>query len=795
MRYGMLLIIYWLLTATTALATTEEIEQRVVSMDTASLLSQTLLIGYNANDRNGVVSRSNAGLKELVRKYRPGGVVLFKRNFDFSRDAQHARRHIHQLITDLQAASLFHHNDQRGIPLWVAVDHEGGSLLQLKKGVTRIPSAMHIATSRNAPLAFRVGQLMGRDLYTLGFNMLLGPVADINNNDEEDVIGKRAYGSNKELVAQMASAVMEGIQSSSVLAVVKHYPGHGDSRGNPHFTLPIIQYQDPATLEQWDLYPFRYAIDHGAAALMTSHLLVPALDQHLPVSLSDKAIARKLRQDMGFHGLVISDDIGDMLAVTMNAHQQHVRSRFDATRMALEAGTDMVMVAHIYGQEDTRHPERTMTTQEFAHYYRQLLDYFDATEERREILRRHVRRILLNKQRFIPPAYDKARDSTGFPSLPVWSSRHEDEQFARSVAEQAVVLISARGKPVFHLEDQQLFHSNGGIVGDQQSHDVVIASPVYKDDELGDSLGRRLQDIGYARPSIVHMVYGYKSKDALAGASRRWGEKVERLYYTRSNGQRKYNDDAIQRKADEIVAALSTKQQALLIFGMVTVAQGKVLEAVLKHRQLTQHVSDIIVLLYKEPYHLARTVYENPRVSVLSLPAFPDLRIAADVLAGSLSPKPVSYLPFNVPGMVDRARALGAPIVPLPVNHGSIPIDHYAAEPTSHQVVAKAPANTTSPTNAEAEIVTDSAAGSAGESHRPRPAWELLLEFAFILALAMAVTLFMRKMELGKPVVIISFVLVLIIGTGIMGFFTSGEVLGLIRPLLGGITGGAVPTS
>ena len=792
MRYGMVWLAGWLLTATTALAATAaDIEQRVASMDTATLLSQTLLLGYNANDRNGVVSRSNAGLKKLVEDYHPGGVVLFKRNFDFSRDAQHARQHIHRLITDLQAASLFHGDGQHGIPLFVSVDHEGGSLLQLKKGVTRIPSAMHIATSRNAPLAFRVGQLMGRDLYALGFNMLLGPVADINNNDEEDVIGKRAYGSNKELVAQMASAVMEGIQSASVLAVVKHYPGHGDSRGNPHFTLPVIQYQDPAALEQWDLYPFRYAIDHGAAALMTSHLLVPALDQRLPVSLSDKAIARKLRQDMGFKGLVISDDIGDMLAVTMNKHQQHVRSRFDATRMALEADTDMVMVAHIYGKEDGRHPERTMTTAEFARYYRQLLDYFDATEERREILRRHVRRILLSKQRFIPPAYDKARDSTGFPSLPVWNSRHEDEQFARSVAEQAVVLISARGKAVFHLEDQQLFHSNGGIIGDQQSHDVVIASPVYKDDELGDSLGRRLQDIGYARPSIVHMVYGYKSKDALAGASRRWGEKVERLYYTRSNGQRKYNHDAIQRKADEIVAALSTKQQALLIFGMVTVAQGKVLEAVLRHEKLAQHVSDILVLLYKEPYHLARTVYENPLVSVISLPAFPDLRIAADVLAGSLSPKPVSYLPFNVPGMIDRARALGKSIVPLATSNAPAPADHYSVEQPGPQPATSSASSSVT----EETAVADGTAEGIGKTQQPRPAWELLLEFAFILILAMAVTLFMRKMELGKPVVIICFVLVLIIGTGIMGFFTSGEVLGLIRPLLGGITGEVAPPS
>ncbi len=746
-------------------APVEDIDARIARMDTSELLGQTLLLGYNANDRAGRVSRSNEGLKRLVRKYHPGGVVLFKRNFDLSGDELQTRRDVHRLIMDTQYEALFNGHSP-GVPLFIAVDHEGGSLLQLKKGITRFPSSMHIATTRDANLAFRVGGIMGRDLYALGFNMLLGPVADINNNDAEDVIGKRAYGSHKELVAQMATAVMLGIQSSGVLAVVKHYPGHGDSRGDPHFTLPAIQYRDPSRLEQWDLYPFEQAIRNGAEAIMTSHLLVPALDARLPVSLSERAVERKLRREIGFDGLVVSDDIGDMLAVTMDAEKRRVRDRFDATRMALESGTDMVMLAHVYGAEDARHPERTMTEVEFDRYYRRLVEYFDASEARREILRAHVRRILHAKERYIPPAYWQAASEADFPALPPWEKRKADRDFAREVAEQSLVLISVQGKPVFRMEEQSLFRASTGVI-DAMDH-VVLASPVFRDDELGEAITSALKDRGLPAPSIVHLIYGYKSKESLRRASRLWGEKVERLYHTRADGTRRYNERAIRDKAKEIVRALQQRgreAKAMLIFGMVTVAQGKVLEAVLQTPDLETYVSDVLVLLYKEPYHLASTVYASPLVSVLSLPAFPDLRMAAEALTGAVLPHSLDYLPFNVPGIVDRSRALGQPIVPLKLTEDVIDKhDTESGKPPKKETTDPLPPP-------------------------PRPPWESILAFGIILALAMGVGYFMRRMDIGKPLVVLVFVLVLVMGVGIMGYFTAGEVLGLIQPLLSALAG------
>ncbi|OCW56978.1 glycoside hydrolase family 3 N-terminal domain-containing protein [Hoeflea olei] len=262
--------------------------------------------------------------REILEKVQPAGVILFRDNFD--QTAFYADWH-RQLAELRQAIAACLKRDR----FIMSVDHEGGRVVRAPAPVTRFEYATHWAGKAEA-----IGRAMGHELASLGFNLNYAPVADINSNPDNPVIGARAFGAAPEAVARAALAFARGQQSEKVLACVKHFPGHGDTTGDSHYTLPTAQ-ADRATLDARELVPFKAAIGASIPVVMTSHLMVPALDTENPVTLSQKVVRDCLRTELGYQGVVVTDDVG------MHAMDDY-REAPGLAADILNAGHDLIML-------------------------------------------------------------------------------------------------------------------------------------------------------------------------------------------------------------------------------------------------------------------------------------------------------------------------------------------------------------------------------------------------------------------------------------------------------------------
>ncbi len=225
------------------------------------------------------------------------GVCLFSRNLV---DVEQAR----ELVADLHATARR--------PLVIAIDQEGGGVVRLP-ALSVAPSAMALGAVDDPDLTERLGLATGRGLRRIGVNVDFAPVADVQSNPANPVIGDRAFGADPELVARHVAAFVRGLQSSGVAASLKHFPGHGDVAQDSHLALPRSD-ANLARLEAVEWRPFAAGIAAGAASVMTGHLLLPALDEALPATLSSKVLGGVLRERLGFEGLVFSDAL-DMRAI------------------------------------------------------------------------------------------------------------------------------------------------------------------------------------------------------------------------------------------------------------------------------------------------------------------------------------------------------------------------------------------------------------------------------------------------------------------------------------------------
>jgi beta-N-acetylhexosaminidase len=266
--------------------------------------------------------------RALLSDLRPAGVVLFKSNF--LQDAPYEQwlaAHT-QLIADVRAAV----GRER---LLIAIDHEGGRVCRTPAPITRFSYA-----ARWAGQAAAVGQVMGAELASLGINVDFAPVLDIHSNPANPVIGLRAFGTTAEAVIPAGLELMQALQSQGVLPCGKHFPGHGDTSQDSHRELPVLL-QDLAALRARELLPFVAAIRAGIPMLMTSHILLPQIDAHDPVTLSPRFNQQLLRDELGFDGVIVTDDIG------MHAVSERFRDPQEAVRL-LKAGADMIMVCSFF---------------------------------------------------------------------------------------------------------------------------------------------------------------------------------------------------------------------------------------------------------------------------------------------------------------------------------------------------------------------------------------------------------------------------------------------------------------
>ena len=217
----------------------------------------------------------------------------------------------------------------------MATDHEGGRVLRLRRGLTHFPDAAALGATGNEFLAYQTGKSMGYELRAIGINMNLAPVQEIGNS--KSFLENRIWGEDGKRVGEMTTSYIRGLHSVGVLAVAKHFPGHSYSSEDSHFSLPQVN----KTLSQlWleDLQSFRIGIDRGLQAIMSAHVEVPMVDRG-PASLSHRFLTDILRGQLGFKGLIITDD----LEMEGAKGKSGLRAE-DLAIKALKAGTDQIMV-------------------------------------------------------------------------------------------------------------------------------------------------------------------------------------------------------------------------------------------------------------------------------------------------------------------------------------------------------------------------------------------------------------------------------------------------------------------
>ncbi|GAA0921458.1 glycoside hydrolase family 3 protein [Streptomyces thermoalcalitolerans] len=282
---------------------------------------------------------------ELIARYRVGGIIYFS--------WAHNIRDPHQvadLSNGLQRASLA---QPRGLPLLIATDQEHGAVCRVGRPATLFPGAMAIGAGEKGQAALprkggkgragdstadarTLGRIAGAELRALGINQNYSPVADVNVNPANPVIGVRSFGADPDAVARLVAAEVKGYQESRVAATAKHFPGHGDTDVDSHYGFPVITH----SRELWetlDAVPFRAAIRAGIDSIMTAHLQFPALDDSGdPATLSHPVLTGILRGELGYDGVVVTDSLG----------MEGVRTKYGDDRvpvLALKAGVDQLL--------------------------------------------------------------------------------------------------------------------------------------------------------------------------------------------------------------------------------------------------------------------------------------------------------------------------------------------------------------------------------------------------------------------------------------------------------------------
>ncbi|WP_368482890.1 beta-N-acetylhexosaminidase [Deinococcus marmoris] len=253
-----------------------------------------------------------------LRKYGVRSVCLFGKNIE-------SAGQLRQLCADLR--------EVLGEDALIALDHEGGAILR-PEFWPFAPSAMGLGAANDTALTQDVSAALARQLRSVGINWNFAPVLDVNVSPANPVIGERAYGADPALVTRHGRAALAGYAAAGVAACVKHFPGHGDTRVDSHLALPRVD-RTRAELDATELAPFRDLLPQ-TPAVMTAHIIYPALDEQYPATLSRQILTGVLRQEWGFEGVTVTDSMG-MKAIDDNY------GRGEAGVLALEAGADLVM--------------------------------------------------------------------------------------------------------------------------------------------------------------------------------------------------------------------------------------------------------------------------------------------------------------------------------------------------------------------------------------------------------------------------------------------------------------------
>ena len=431
---------------TAALPHGDSVDHQIDAMTPKQQVGQLLIVGFDG-------TRVGRDLRRMIRDWGVGGVVLYKRNLI---SASQTRR---------LTKAIKEQSGRRSAP-FVAIDHEGGTVLRLNEGAPLLPGNMALGATASTTLARRAGASVGGALRRLGFTMNFAPVLDVYSNPAS-AIGTRSFGDSPEAVGALGAAFIEGQSSERIISVAKHFVGEGAAAGDSHEMTPWVR----ATAEEItarDVVPFRMAIASGLQAVMTSHAAAPALtgEGGSPMTLSPRVMTDLLRTQLGFQGLVITDAL-EMESIS------RLHAPGELALEAIDAGADLILA--IGSQKDR---DAIFATLVEARRTKRL------TPER---LRSSLRRILAAKE-----ALSTSRDGQASSDL----------QVSTEIAEASLTIISGNAR------DANLSASPRG--------DIFYIGP---DETLAELLGCRGVAIGPLR--MLDDVYRRtKEIRALAGDAR-----------------------------------------------------------------------------------------------------------------------------------------------------------------------------------------------------------------------------------------------------------------------------------
>lgn len=292
------------------------IEAQIAAMAPEEKVAQRIMVDLPSPDLNNEIEK-------FLEQYLWGGAILFPKNII-------NRAQLIKLTGKLQSI-----NSKNNFPLFIAVDQEGGIVSPLGDLIAPLPGNMAFGAIGDEKHVRDAYGIMARECRGLGFNFLFAPVMDVNNNSSNPVIGARSFGSDPEKVSKLGCAAICGIQKSGLLSTAKHFPGHGDTNVDSHFALPVV----PHSLEhlrKTEIVPFQAAISENVSAIMTAHIMFPALDQEYPATLSRRILTDLLRNELGFQGLIVTDSL----------KMEGVRAKWDlgtAAVLSAKAGADIIL--------------------------------------------------------------------------------------------------------------------------------------------------------------------------------------------------------------------------------------------------------------------------------------------------------------------------------------------------------------------------------------------------------------------------------------------------------------------
>lgn len=310
------------------------------------------------------------------------GVILFRRNLGSLEQIRGLCQSIHQLSTRL--------------PAWVGIDQEGGRVSRLGPPVVQLPPMRALGAARDETLVGRAARQLGLELGSLGITVDFAPVLDVDTNRDNPVIGDRSFSSDPETVARLGGDFARGLAGAGVLPCGKHFPGHGDTSLDSHVALPVVDHS-AARLHRIELTPFR-RLSQTVPALMTAHVLYPHLDPYHPATLSPAIATDLLRHELGFRGVLFSDDL------EMGALEGTIEDRAIGS---VRAGCEVLLICQSWDLQERAHQALVRTAEQEPEFRRRCIEAVLRSERVRSSLATHPAERLNDDSAFSGPARRK----------------------------------------------------------------------------------------------------------------------------------------------------------------------------------------------------------------------------------------------------------------------------------------------------------------------------------------------------------------------------------------------------